>query len=196
MRALKEYNKYLFFEFGFDVEGYSESEVSKAWPFGLTFLESTEIFGVPTALYEFSDQDVEYVLVDGSSLGFHKKDGLTIDELKRQLLGAAWLGKRHPVKLNSPRIDYQRIPSVPEREKCIQALWEKHFPDESMRILEGLYLQRSKEYIALIESITSDVTAIIGNQIVFTDVQWKQLPVWRRLALGIGTLLQDGALKP
>lgn len=185
--TLAEYNRYLFHEFAFDLE-FEVSKVSENWPFKLTHIEDTEILGQATKLFSFTSDDEEHYLVDGSSLNFHSKDGLEPKLFKMVLTGASWIGDKDPTDLS---VMDNRIPRIPERRARIAELWKTHIGNEELDLLEGLYLGRSKTYLALARIKGEEKAHVFGNSIVVRNIPFPNLSPWKRLAIGIGKLVID-----
>ena len=75
MCRFKDYNMYLFQEFGYRRDEQAHL-ISKDWPFTFRFLARFDIDGIPTEIFEFKNGEDEFYLVDGSSLCFYEKSGL------------------------------------------------------------------------------------------------------------------------
>jgi len=82
MSKFREFNEYLFSEFGYGKE--QVDRISENWPFHLSFLKAFQVEGTAVEVYEFKNGDDEYYLVSGPSLSIHEKSGLikTLHNLK------------------------------------------------------------------------------------------------------------------
>ncbi len=187
MTTCEEINLYLFYEFGLDDEE-DESLVSSDWPFVLQETEDPTIF-------RFSHEDETYYAAAGGALNFYPTAGMKIADLRLQQQGARWIGQRDPINLETSRIGYEGIPSLPERRTAIQRLITQYFGSvERMRTLEGLYLLREQQYLALVEDDTTGQAYVIGDAIPPQQVEFPEASIWRRLSVGIGRLIRDGVI--
>ncbi|MHC4386908.1 MAG: hypothetical protein ACYSUG_07960, partial [Planctomycetota bacterium] len=88
-----------------------------------------------------------------------------------------------------------RVPSTDDRKKHIRKLAEKVNPNQSCKILEGIILKNQQEYIALIEYEHDSNAHIVGDRITIRNIPFNDISSWRRLAVGLGDLIEIGKLK-
>ena len=91
MRNLRDYNEYLFYEFGYDDED-QVHRISDTWPYFFKHISTFDIAGIKTEVFEFKDGEDEFYLVDGSSLTFYDKGDLDSKYIQMFLIGKHWIG--------------------------------------------------------------------------------------------------------
>jgi len=196
MRSNHEINQYLFYEFGVAVEDASdEANITDDWPFELTLLGTIQIGDRPIQVFSFTESDELYYAVSGNSLTYYRADGLSLDQLRLQLRGGEWISRHGPVDLNTARIGDTSVPATAIRRSAITQLCEHAFGSVTpLTIHEGLYLTQTQQYIALVERTDSNRTFVLGSTIMPQEVSYHQASAWRRLAIGVGELLEAGIL--
>ncbi len=90
MSNYRNYNEYLFHEFGYDDED-QVNRISDTWPFSFSYVGTFDIAGTKTEVYEFKDGEDEFYLVDGSSITFYDKGDLESKYIEMFLIGSHWI---------------------------------------------------------------------------------------------------------
>ncbi len=188
MNMKYDVNLYLFYEFGLDTEGEDEARVSDSWPFQL---HDT----VDPTIYEFTYSEDTYFASTHDALTFYPTAGMTVADVQVQLRGAQWIKQHNPLDLSTSRMGVAGIPSAVDRRTAIEAAARKAFRvGPPFHILEGLFLLLSKHYLALVEHEQTRHTLVIGTFMEPHPAQFPTASAWRRLAFGVGELLQAGEL--
>jgi hypothetical protein len=183
----KEMNEYLRAEFGID-EG-SSQEATEDWPFELTALGRISPGPGDPDVFLFQ-ADEPYFAVAAGALNFLPVQGMSLDDLRLQFTGSHWIYERNPVDLATSILGRDDVPRVPQRREAIVTLARQVLGnDADLRILEGLYLRSTAEYLALIESIATGEAWLVGSGIGPMPVPYAQCSAWRRLAYGMGAYL-------
>lgn len=188
--GLKNYNQYLYFEFGWFDED-EESRISEDWPYKISPVAELEVNRTQTKILEFQENEETYYLVDGDSLNFYQKDGLSLKTLRMLLEGSSWIGEKDPVDLNTMDKRDPGIPSIPQRKDYLFRLWEEYFGDKKMLIHEGLYLKKTKKYVALGVHQHDQKVNVFGDGIIVRNVPFETLSASKRLSIAIGKLIVD-----
>lgn len=178
----RELNDYLFDEFGVDGD---RSGVSETWPFVLTEVASID----GAHFFEFESDGAPYYAIYGDSLRIISRDG-TLAEIKLQERGAKWIGSRGPIDLNTSRGEHPVIPLIPQRRARIEELAHELRAANEVKILEGLFLERTKEYLALVGFSGEDLVHVIGDNIRITDIPTSTLSSWKVLSRAIGAYIE------
>ncbi len=179
-----EINEYLFLEFGVDGD---ISQVSDSWPFALALVGEFD----GEAVFEFASEGEAFYAVRGRSLTYYPKDGFSIDDLRFQLRGSRWIAEHGPVDLNTSRGEHPVIPRVPERKAAIEALVRSFRPADPPAILEGLFLEKSKAYLALVRFSDEPVMHVLGDGFRVSDIPLSTTSRWRILSREVGRVLED-----
>jgi hypothetical protein len=185
MSRKTELNEFLFYELAFDVVE-SKDKIQEEWPFDLLLLETLMIGNDSYKIYGFIDLDKEFYLIDGPRLTFFEKNGLSIGELTFNIIGVRWLSERDSIELNKTIIGDINVPSVKERKELIVDLIRTYSNIENPKILEGYYLKRTKESIAVFEDLESSQIFIIGDQFKEIKQIKPDIKTWRGLTIEIG----------
>jgi hypothetical protein len=193
MSVEKEINAYLFYEFGYDAESYDEEKVSENWPFTLELLETLDVDGEAIQIFRFINDNEWHYALYGSVLNYYPVDGVELKYFKYQLAGSSWIAKRNPITLEHVVLGDPKIPSTKERVAAIKKLAAR-LRKGDCRILEGLFLKRTGEYLSLIEFKEEDVAHVVGTNITLRGIPFPNASTSRRLAIGIGWLLAKGDL--
>jgi len=188
-------NQYLYYEFGFDVESEGNAKVSDTWPFDLEYVGQFKIQNSEMAIYLFEDDNEKYFAIDGPVVSYLPKGSMDLDNLKRQFLGSKWIDQFEIVDLETVVLDNPHILSTDDRRSYIINLAKKIYPNKTCHVLEGLYLKDLREYIALVKYNQDIYAHIIGDSIIVRNIPFDDISPWRRLAVGIGKLVEDGKLK-
>jgi hypothetical protein len=173
-----ELNEYLFHEFGSD--GHT-SQISESWPFPLT---SVGVFD-GEHFFEFEVDGEGYYAIYGTPIRMLKRDG-TLTDILRQIRGGRWIGRHNPVDLNTSRGDHPVIPRIPERRAEIERLAGIVKPGRSVRILEGLFLEESKEYLGLVQFGDEASVTVVGNSFCIPNISTGTISPWKILSRAIG----------
>lgn len=184
MSSLREINEYLFYEFGFDPDD-APGEPSDTWPFTLMRLG---VLPSRTTVYEFLHDDDEFVVLDGASLNFLPKQGLSMRDLELQEAGAAWVAAQEPIDINTSRLGDDAIPSVLQRKERLRQLTAAVSDD--VALLEGLYLAKSATYLALVAEPRSGRRFLVGTGIPPILCPDRRIAPWRELSIQIGEHLE------
>lgn len=196
MSTLREINEYLFHEFDDFGPDDDESYVSDDWPFNLQFVGSfTSPYG-ERRVYQFSREGEAYYVIDGYYLTFDPAAGLSLIDLRLEEIGSVWIGEQEPIDLDTVQIGDENVPPLPVRRAAIQQIADSAIGQEGeVKILEGLFLRRSRRYLALIEGPTGEVFIVTTGM---SALPAPNVDVWphRRLALGVGALVETGQLEP
>ncbi len=164
MQSNREINEYLFYEFGLDLDADS-GRISEDWPFSL---ESVGVFHSPYGEREVRRFDAEgttYYLIAGKYLLFRPADGLALDDLRREEVGAAWIAAGDPISLETARIGDESVPSTATRRAALQDLAGAAPEHGKLKILEGLFLRGPGTYVGIIEEPASGRALIVGTGI-------------------------------
>jgi hypothetical protein len=193
MSDLRNYNEYLFHEFGYDNEDQAK-RISDTWPFSFNHIGTFDIAGTKTEVFEFKDGKDDFYLVDGSSLTFYDKNGLEPKYIQMFLIGSQWIWENDPIDLNTSKLGETDIPNIPERRQKIEQLCLQHLSDGDCKILEGLFLKKKSQYVAIVRCNNDGKTAIVGDKIVVRKIPFQNLSPWKRISIGIGNLIVNGRL--
>jgi hypothetical protein len=187
-------NAYLFREFGVGDSDTDAARITDHWPFRLEEVVSFEQQGRAIHLFRFEDHGDAYYAVYGHSLTCFPVSGFTPEAAKDQLIGSAWIGARHPVDLHTARGDDPVVPRLPDRRRRFEALAARLRPGAPVTILEGLFLEASREHLGLIAFEDDGTAHIVGDRITVRHVPYAEASPWRRLSAGIGRLVVEGRL--
>jgi hypothetical protein len=191
----RDLNEYLFYEFGGGEEEGDEARIADDWPFTLNWIGTIDSDGEITPIYEFSDEDESFFMLGGNVLSFLPQAGMSIDALRLQELGSLWLGQRNPIDLSTVRIGDDRVPATKDRRFAIKQLATPTFAaSAAVAILEGIFLCETGEYFALVEEAETGVAKVVGTTIEPRIAGYPEAMKWQRLAVVIGTLLEEGLL--
>lgn len=183
----KELNEYLRVEFGIDEE--DSREAAEDWPFELTPLGRIAPGPGDPDVFLFQ-ADEPYFAVAAGALNFIPAQSMSLDDLRLQFTGGDWIEERNPVDLATSILGRDDVPRVAERRAAIEALARQALgSDADLRILQGLYLRSTAEYIALIENVATGEALLVGTGISPMSVPFPQCSSWRRLAYGMGVYL-------
>lgn len=116
---------------------------------------------------------------------------MTIDDLKRQRRGAHAIAAEDPLDLNTTAPN-DSLPGILERRTYITRLAERLLPRPLDRILEGVFLGKSRRQIALVLDVDGSAWAI-GDGLKPTAVPFPSASAWRRMACAIGKRERDGS---
>jgi len=177
-----EINEYLFLEFGGEGD---ISDVSETWPFVLT---QVGVIGDDT-VFSFSADGEEFYAISGQKLTFYQQDGFSVDDLHFQILGSRWIGERSPIDLNTSRGDHPVIPRAIERKAAIEALAQSLLRGGSLTILEGLFLEETKGYLALVHFSDESEFHVVGDGFTISGIPVTNASRWRILAREVGQSL-------
>jgi hypothetical protein len=188
----KEINEYLFYEFGFDLED-DESIISEDWPFKLKSLGTLDVYGKTSEVFSINHLSEEYYIYDVSSLTCITFAGMSLEDIAFQEIGSSWINEQGPIDLNHCRIGDNSIPSLDVRINKIKQIAKKTFDfDTELKILEGLYLKKTKDYLSLIEH--NHRVSIIGRNFKVENVPFPKASPWRRLCFSVGKLVHSNKL--
>ncbi|MDQ3650962.1 MAG: hypothetical protein M3458_11950 [Acidobacteriota bacterium] len=191
-----EINEYLSYEFDLsDEEADEQSALSEVWPFKLDLLGHVETSRGITEIFVFSNDGESFFAIADHSLNYYPQAGMTIDDLRCQVLGTEWIGTRDSVDLDTSHIGDEHVPSVIDRRAAITKLATDALgAQDEMRVLEGLYLTKVQKYLALVQIGGATEAVIIGDEVGPQYVGFTGASAWRRLAVGVGVLLLNGKL--
>lgn len=199
MHPTQTINRYLFHEFGFDIDrdGYlvDDALVTDTWPFEFDYV-GTITQGEPSqTVFTFQYGATPYYVLWGSSSIAYPGAGMSLEHLQRQARGSAWIQHNDPIDLATSRIGDPSIPPTVMRQAAIESL-AIHARSHlfRFRILEGLYLRRIQHYLAVVEDEDVHETFVLGTMIAAQVVGFAEAAAWRRLAVHIGELLEAGHL--
>ena len=188
----KQLNEYLAAEYGFE----DETQVSDHWPFELHLLGTISLPDHSMCVFEFWDGTASNFAFAGQSLGCFATEGMSFDQFRLLVLGSRWIRSRQPVDLNTSRVGDGVTPAVYERRAAIQELAAQAWPDDHQpRILEGLFLQQTRAYLALVERAASREQVVVGSGIEPQPVHLTTGSAWQKLAFGIGEMIAAGKLE-
>jgi hypothetical protein len=185
-------NEYLFYEFGYDLQ-YDPSAIADDWPFELQMVGTIHSLREWLEVFEFAADGEIYFVLSGDTLAFYPVAEMTLEDLQLQHNGTVWIAHQDPIDLTTSRIGDDLVPSIDERRAAIEDLGAS--AGVSPRIIEGLYLRNTGTYLAFIEDPRTGTGLMVGNGIEPQAVGFAQASAWRRLALGVGRMLQEGTLK-
>jgi hypothetical protein len=178
-------NEYLFHEFGRDVDA-DETKVSATWPFDLH-----ELGRAPDLIvFEFED-DQPYFALAGSTLTFFPQAGMTFDDIAVQHSGSKWIGARDPIDLSLSKPGDDVVPSGLERRRSLEELGSRTLPGRQVEILEGLFLRKERQYLALFRAIGAATAVAVGIPSARSVVVgFPEASAWRRLSWAVGRSLR------
>ena len=186
-------NRYLFYEFGLDLEG-EDSAVSDSWPFELRLEGILRFQEGSFPVFSFTEDGEQFWAFTGPALSFEPMAGMSFRELKLQQHGSSWVAAQLPVDLDTSLIGYPGVPSVLERRAAVEALLaEAPGISHPAVILEGLFLQATGKYLALVQGSEPDVAHVLGMGPLPIPVGFATASASRRLALAIGLSLSGGS---
>jgi hypothetical protein len=186
-------NQFLIMEFGIDSEGGTRPGTD-SWPFALAPVGRIAPGAGEPDVYQFELEEPYFVLDIGTP-HCYPAAGMTLPELKLQFAGASWLAVQEPIDLSTSATGTLGIPSIPERREAVTSLVTATFGTEAgFKILECLFLRKITRYFALIEMVDTKETFLVGSGIPPVKVQYPKASSWRRLACGVGAILQKGNL--
>lgn len=191
MTDKRDINRYLYYEFGEDGDA---SEISEDWPFQLSVVGSFTTAEGETEVFHFADDDQEYFAVAGRSLTYYPRGGMELAHLRLQSVGSSWIARQDPVDLNTSILAEDSVPPSVERRRHIEDIAGQHLGDAPFSILEGLFLRSTGKYLALVQPADNDKASIVGTNIVVRNIPFPSASPWRRLAVGIGNLVEGGEL--
>lgn len=194
---LIEVNEYLFYEFGYDTEAETDSApISERWPFELHLVAVIGGSQGERRVYEFTHGDERFFALAGEQLRVMPTAGMTLTDIRRQEQGAAWIARREPIDLDTLQIGENSVPITSERRAAITRLAARAFAsDVSVRILEGLFLRATSEYLALVQDENSQEAKVVGDGVPPRPARFVGATAWRRLALTVGEMLEKGDLR-
>lgn len=192
MSTKKTVNKYLFYEFGYDLEQ-SSSMVTENWPFELKEIGVIELDEDRIIVFEFIADNKKYFALCGKQLAFYPNADMEVEDLKLQYKGSEWIANHCPINLATSSLGNDQVPAMSERRNTIEKLASEAC--ESPRVVEGLYLRTTKSYLALIQDVSTGTGLIIGTGLEPFEVNLVQASPWRRLSVGIGKMLKLGILE-
>ena len=183
-------NEYLFYEMGFDAEDH-DSEPSEDWPFKLTFVGKIELDSYTEIVFSFED-DETYFAFAGRSLSFLPAGRMNLDDLRHQLVGSSWIASQDPVSLEQSLPGEADVPSGLERRATLEEMARAAHPlSDSASVLEGLYLRKSRKYLALVCAGSKHNATVFGTELKVVDVPFPQISACRRLSAVIGRLIEQ-----
>jgi hypothetical protein len=190
----RELNQYLFWEFGVGDLDADETKITDQWPFRLAEVLSFDHQGSAIHIFRFEDKGDAYYAVYGRSLNFFPVAGFTPGAAKYQIIGSSWIGSRKPVDLTTTRGDDPVVPRLLDRRRRFEELAARFRPGTHFKILEGLFLEASREHLGLIEFEGDGKAQILGDRITMRNIPYAGASPWRRLSAGIGRLVVEGRL--
>jgi hypothetical protein len=188
----KNFNEYLFYEMGFDTD-FSEDQITENWPFTFSLFCTISYKTIQMNIYEFTDEEIHYLITD-SPFSFMEKKSLTKNKLELFYIGSDWIGSNDPLGLEVAKIGYENIPDQNERRQCIKELINQKIGDQEYQLIEGLYMQKSKEYLAAIALNNQENLHLIGSRIYLRNIPLIDLPIHMRISIGIGQLVKDNRI--
>lgn len=186
---LRQLNEYLFLEFSCDLEE-PPPPISADSPFKLHELGVIDRVSPPVTVLTFDSDGDSFFAVAGASLDFFPVGGMTLEDLADQFGGSYWIGEFMPVDSNTSLIGYPRVPTVIERNQRLQDLASEHL-GTGARVLEGLFLRRNGEYLALIEG--NGQTLVVSTTLPVLPAGFPSASPWRRLSAPVGKYLRISA---
>lgn len=191
MSERKAINEYLSLEFGMNEVG--APSVSDNWPFELSLLGTVKQGDNEISVYKFDDANESYFAFSPDH-DFYPTAGMTLEDLRIQMLGAEWIARRTPIDLKTALLNDETVPKTKERQAIIQQLAAEIVGAEGkLDILEGLYLKSTGSYIALF-GLSQEEALIAGPSIASLQVAFPSASAWRRLSYGIGKLALEKLL--
>jgi hypothetical protein len=193
MSLRRELNEYLVAELGLDDEedgSGRSSKATKTWPFDLQDAGILDVAGRSLHVFLFEHDEPHFALA-GETLSFYPRAGMAVPDLILQEEGAAWIAARDPVDLATSRMDDSRVPSALERRAHLEAL-ASELPAAAggVRLLEGLYLAKSRTFLALVECTSTQEVFAVGTSFAAMRADFPNASAWRRLAHAIGRSLR------
>ncbi|MHC4345791.1 MAG: hypothetical protein ACYSUP_14030 [Planctomycetota bacterium] len=190
----QELNEYLFYEFGCDLAEPDIEKVKEDWPFVLEEAGTIDLGGTSEHIFVFEDKGEKFYAIYGRALEYFPVAGIDLANLRRQFLGSAWIARRKPMDLEVVRLGDPRVPSTSERRKRIEELARGLEPDKPVKILKGLLLESTGEYLALVQFGEEATAHAVGDRMRVRNIPFQQASASRRLSIAIGKLIEDGRL--
>lgn len=191
MNEPKAINEYLSLEFGVNEVG--DSAVTENWPFELSLLDKVKQAENEISVFKFEDANESY-FVFSPDHDFYPMAGMTLEDLRIQMLGTEWIARRMPVNLETALLNDETVPSTKERRVIIQQLAAEAVGEQGkLDILEGLYLKSTGSYFALL-GFSEEEALIVGTTIAPLRVAFPAASAWRRLSYGVGKLALEKLL--
>ena len=191
----RDINEYLYYEFSYDISEDAEaSQISEDWPFRLSLVGSLSAPEGDTEVFLFADDEEEYFALAGPSLAYCPRAGMDLAHLRLQSFGSSWIASQDPVDLDTVILADDSAPPSEERRQRVEDIARQYLGDTPYSIREGLFLRRTGKYVALIQPTNSDNAMIVGTNIVVRNIPFPSASAWRRLAVGIGNLVEGGKL--
>lgn len=194
IKAVKQkLNQFLIAEFGVDSEGGTRPGTD-SWPFALMPVGRIAPGPGDPDVFRFELEEPYYVLDIGTP-HCYPVAGMSLPDLELQFTGASWLATQEPIDLSTSATGLLGVPSIPERREAVTSLVTASFGTEaSFKILECLYLRKSRRYFALVEMSDSKKTFLIGSGIPPVELHFPMASSWRRLASGVGQCIREGKI--
>jgi hypothetical protein len=145
-------------------------------------------------VFSFDDADGKYYAISGKGLNYFPVADFTPEDVKYQIIGSLWVSERVPIDLNTIKGDDPVVPRLTERKRRFEELAERLRPGVPFIISEGLFLEKSKEYLGLIEFEGENKAQIVGDRITLKNIPYTSASSWRRLSFGIGKLVVNKQL--
>jgi hypothetical protein len=199
MHPTHDINRYLFHEFGFDIdrEGYPVDDacVTDRWPFVLQYVGTIRHSDLLQTVFTFRSGPTPYFVLWGTHATSYPCAGMSFQDVERQVQGSTWIHQQDPISLATSRIGDPTVPPTMIRRAAIESL-VAHARNHlfHVRILEGLFLRQSQHYLALVEDEAVHETVVLGTAIPAQVVGFPEAAAWRRLAVHVGELLALGHL--
>jgi hypothetical protein len=182
-------NEYLYHEFGLDVEK-PNREPDSSWPFKLKRLGSIETEAGSYNVFTFDAGELHYAL-DGPVTQFFPVSGMSLEDVRLQLLGESWLGRQRPVGIDTSVIGDDTVPPLQERLRATQGLADLVSGDVTI----GLFLKSCAEYVVLARRVPDRTVFVVGSSITATEARCPDAPDYRRLTASLGDLLVRGVMR-
>jgi len=181
-------------EFGVGTTEGDEERVSEDWPFVLQLAFSVDLHGEVTHVFSFDYEGEAYFAIYGTSLNVFPQAGLDPEAFKNQLIGSSWIGSREPIDLETSRGDDPVVPRILDRQQRFQQFAQRLPADAPFKLLVGLYLAASQEYVGPIQFEGKSIAHNVGDSVTIRNIPYPGLSPWRRLSIGIGKLVSEGRL--
>ncbi len=187
-------NGQLYFEFGFGALHHDAGLIAENWPFNLIYLGQSPCGNDACEVFGFDAEGEKYYAVAGEFITCIAVSGVDFSNLKRQIQGGRWIESRGPVSLHETPKDQPDVPMLAKRKARIGGMTRAKSEGRKFEILEGLYFAKTKDYVALVQYEGEKYAQLLGDKISLKNIPFEGIPSRRRLAIGIGLLIERGRL--
>jgi hypothetical protein len=188
-KDLKDINRFLFDEFGFEKRKNADrTRISDDYPFKLKLVGILEDFSDLAEVYEFTYRKKDwYVFSNGCQ--YCQKEGMSLHDLQTEKIGAFWLSNTGALHHGTSYFGEEGIPSALERKRRSQLIVDDFIAKNSSgEVEQSFFLKRLQKSIAMVR--VNDEFWLLSDffepfAIKFPSIQY-----------GLGILLERKVLAP